>query len=65
MVIIVHEKLKLGPGDCPNDGGLSWKNAGGGGAWIENRYFAEGVAGLEFGEFDLGGLTLATDGKLA
>ena len=51
-MIIVHEKLELGPGDCPNDGGLSWKNAGGGGAWIENGYFAEGVAGLEFSEFD-------------
>ena len=64
-MIIIHEELELGPGNSPNDGGLSGENAGGGGAWVENRYFTEGVAGLKFGEFDLGGLALAADGEFA
>ena len=64
-MIIIHEELELGPGDCPDDRGLSGENAGGGGTWVKNRYFAEGVAGLEFGEFDLGGLALAADGEFA
>lgn len=64
-MIIVHEKLELWPGNSPNDRGLGGENAGGGGTWVENRYFAEGVAGLKFGEFDLGGLALAADGEFA
>jgi hypothetical protein len=62
-MIIVHEELQLRPRDSPNQGGGGRKDAGGGWAGIKNRDFTERVAGFEFGEFEFGGLALATNGE--
>jgi len=65
LMVVVHQEIQLWEGKTPDDGGLSGGDRGGGRTGIEDGDFAESVAGLQLGQFDFGGLSLAADGKLA